>query len=136
MGKLINYILIYTLNMIVHTTNINIWFKTAVGVHMLSKAGAFNPNSSTSALLQLKQMYCSSSNVIDRFGKKSSSIRFVLQLLILNFLLTNHSDYYSWKIQNEFSIILLFYLIFNLFNEHFKQTFSFIKLQPPQFKII
>ena len=37
--------------MIVYTTSIDIWFKTVVGVHMLSKAGAFNPISSTSALL-------------------------------------------------------------------------------------
>ena len=65
-------------------------------------------------------MNCSSSNVIHKLGKKSFSIRLVLQLLMLNFFLTNHFDYYSWKIQNEFSIILLFYFFFNLFDEHFK----------------
>jgi len=51
MGILINYNLIFTFNMIVYKTIIDIWFKTAVGVHMLSKAGGFNPNSSKSAHL-------------------------------------------------------------------------------------
>jgi len=51
MGRLINYILIYTLNMIVYKTSIDIWFKTTVGVLMLSKAGGFNPNSSKTAHL-------------------------------------------------------------------------------------
>ena len=37
--------------MIVYKTSIDIWFKTTVGVHMLSKAGAFNPNSTASAHL-------------------------------------------------------------------------------------
>ena len=37
--------------MIVYKTSIDIWFKATVGVHMLSKAGAFNPNSTASANL-------------------------------------------------------------------------------------
>ena len=85
--------------MIVYKNNFDIWFKTGVGVHMLSKAGSFNPNSSTSAHLYVKQMNWSSSNVIDKLVKKSSRIKLVLQLIMLNFLLTHHSDYYSWKIK-------------------------------------
>ena len=83
--------------MIFYKTRIDIWFKTAVVVHMLSKTGASNPNSNTPAHLQVKQTNYSSSNFNDKLCKRSSSIGLVLKLLNLNFLLPQLFDNYSWK---------------------------------------